>query len=187
MEPFPVGTRVSLTGLSINYLNGAQGSIVGLPDPISGRYQVIVYHPREAQMKHTDGVKVRPINLTVNVDRQLAVSVSDFDVDPVRLTPEQSASCKALAGWIRVPIPHLLGIPLAMFLLTTGRLTRKNSVAVWNMGDPVTGLAPVELWVNGMRPVLLARMDGKDFSQSQMVRGPGSRKGRVSARKLTNP
>lgn len=99
---------------------------------------------------------------------QQAVHVLGFSAEARTLTAEQVAS---MPRWRKCPVAHLLGIPLALKQLGPGRREPSNQcLATFMLVSPTTGMAPTDVQVQAVGPVLLACTDGHDLTREEVVR-----------------
>lgn len=106
---------------------------------------------------------------------QRAVTVVGLTVESTELSQQEALSlecnCSSL-GWLPCFIPMMLGIPLAMRRRIPPSRTSKaptESLAMTLLADPNTGLVPVWVQKRGLGHVLVARMDGEDFTQPDLL------------------
>ena len=99
---------------------------------------------------------------------QKAIRLVGLEVSDVDLSFDETSQ---VPSWRKLPIPTMLGLPLAMRQLEphAPRSSRPSneSPGVYLVTDPQSGFAPPEILMGGLGPVILARTDGQDFTHSQ--------------------
>jgi hypothetical protein len=84
MPGYAVGQRIRLSGLTMEYLNGAIGNIIGPINAESGRYPVVLNDPELVQ-RHPDGVLARQGNIErVEYDHDIHEQRSEHDFKDIK-------------------------------------------------------------------------------------------------------